>query len=442
MSKEVLTLVMLGGLLLGVLSGYYLAVPIALVSLLVGYLLFGDAVGTIVYERLYAIYYNYILAAIPLFIFMGIMLEKAGIAEKLYDALFLVLGGLRGGLALTTVVVGTVLAACVGVIGASVTMLATMSLPSMMKRGYDKSLSAGSVCAGGSLGVLIPPSTYLILYGSVSYLSVGKLFMGAFVPGFLLCGLYCTYIAVRCVLQPMVGPAIPREERASVPTLAKLKLFFTTLLPVAVLIMSVLGVIFLGIAPPTEAAAVGASVATLLAVAYRKLTWRVFRETAMTTMRMTSMILLIGGASYIFTGVFIRGGAGNVVESFVLAAPFGRWGAFAVSMFIVFMLGFFIDPIGIIFIITPLLVPLAPALGFNEIWFAIMIIVNLQMALMTPPFAVSIFYLRGAADPSLGVDTAAIIRGVAPFVVLVALSLVILTIFPVLITWLPDMMIR
>ena len=439
-SPELVTLLLLLGVLLGVMTGYPLALVIGGIGLVIGFLAFGPTVVNILYYRVYNNITNYTLLAVPLFIFMGIMLERSGIAERLYDALYLWLGGVRGGLALTTLIIGTVMAACVGIIGASVTMLAVVGLPAMVKRGYDKSLAAGSVCAGGTLGILIPPSIMLVVYGPMALISVGKLFMAAFVPGFVLSALYCLYVFIRCNIQKDLAPAIPLAER-QVPFAQKTWKLATSLLPAALLIVSVLGVIFFGIAPPTEAAAVGALVATLLAAAYRKLTWRVLRESAHETFKLTSAVLLIAAASFAFTGVFLNAGCGNVVEAFILATPGGRWGAFAVIMFVCFILGMFIDWMGIIFIIVPIVTPVAPVLGFDPLWFAMMIVVNLQMSFMTPPFAYAIFFTRAAAPPELGISTDDIIRGVLPFVALIVVGLFLCIAFPEIILWLPSKMI-
>ncbi|MBA7681516.1 C4-dicarboxylate TRAP transporter large permease protein DctM [subsurface metagenome] len=369
------------------------------------------------------------------------MLQRSGIAERMYSALYVWLSGFRGGLAIITVLIGTILAACVGVIGASVSMLSLMALPAMLKRGYSKSLASGSVCAGGTLGQLIPPSILLVIYGPMATISVGKLFMGAIFPGLVLSGLYCSYIALRCLIQPKIAPVVPPEERA-VPLIKKVTAVTTSLIPPALLILAVLGTIFLGIAPPTEAAAVGAFAAIVLAIAYRRFSWQILKETMLHTLRITSMILLIGGMSYAFVGVFLSAGGGDAVADLILDAPFGRWGAFAVIMLIVFILGFFIDIIGIIFIIVPIISPLVLILGFDPVWFAIMINVNFQMAYMTPPFALAIFYLRGSASPELGVTMTDIIRGVFPFVGLIFIGLGLFVAFPDIILWLPGMMIK
>ena len=440
-SPELATIIMLVGVLFGVLLGYPIAIPVGALALIVGYIFFGDAVFKLLYMRVYGLVTNYILLAIPLFIFMGNMLERAGVAERMYDALYLWLSGLRGGLAIVTVLIGTVLAACVGIVGASVTMLSLIALPAMVKRGYSKSLATGAVAAGGTLGTIIPPSVLLIIYGPMASVSVGKLFFGAFLPGFILSGLYCSYILLRCYIQPSIAPPVPLEER-QVPFIKKTKMLAASLLPPAILILAVLGAIFFGVAPPTEAAAVGAFAATLLTIAYRRFKWKVLKEAMSQTLKISGMIYLIGGLAYAFVGVFIMAGAGGVVEDLVLATPGGRWGAFAVIMFIIFILGFIIDIIGIVFIMIPIVAPLAPAMGFDPVWFGLMIIINLQMAYMTPPMAITIFYIRGAAPPELGVTTADIIRGVAPFCGLIMICLGLCVAFPQIILWLPGMMVK
>ncbi len=440
-SPVLITIIMLGGLVVTVMTGFPLAMPIGTVALVVGFLAFGPSVFDLIYQQIFSILHNYVLLALPLFIFMGVVLEYSLLAEKMYDALFLILSGLRGGLAIITVLLGTIIAACVGVVTASVTMLTALALPSMVKRGYDKSVAAGVICAGGSLGILIPPSVMLVIYGPMARISVGKLFMGAFMPGFLLAALYVFYLLVRCWLKPNLTPTIPAEERA-VPALYKVRLFAVSLVPPIFIILSVLGTIFLGIAPPTEAAAVGAFASLVLTIVYRRLTRRVFVNILRETLIVSSMVMFIGAASVAFTGVFLKGGGGQIVQNTVLATPGGRWGVFAMVMFIYFILGFFIEWIGIFFIMVPVLAPLAPMLGFDPVWFGIMICVNLQTSFLTPPYAFAIFVLRGVAPPELGVTTADIIRGVIPYVLLILVGLALCVVFPEIILWLPEKMIK
>ena len=440
-SPEILTIAMLGGLIVTVLSGYPLALPIGAIALLVGYLAFGGSVFGIIYQQVFSILHNYVLLALPLFIFMGVTLEYSGIADRMYDALFLILSGFRGGLAIITVLLGTVLAACVGVITASVTMLTTLSLSSMVKRGYDHSIATGAICAGGTLGILIPPSVMLVIYGPMARISVGKLFMAAMFPGLILSGLYITYIAVRCFFQPKLAPVVPVEERA-VPTTYKVRLLFTAALPPIFIILAVLGSIFAGIAPPTEAAAIGGFAALVLTAAHRRLNWPTLKNILLRSLNISCMVMLIGAMSVAFTAVFIKGRGGEVVQAAVLAAPGGRWGAFAAVMLMYFILGFFIEWIGIFFIMVPILAPLAPILGFDPLWFGMMICVNLQMSFLTPPYAFAIFVLRGVAPPELGVTTAEIIRGVIPYIIIIIVVLGLCVAFPAIMLWLPAQMIK
>jgi len=439
---ELVTFIMLGGILVGVLVGYPLAMVVGGIGIVMGILLFGvDISLQLIYQRLFELINNYILLAVPGFIFMGIMLGYSGITERMFSAMYLWLSGFRGGLAVITILIGTILAACVGIIGASVTALAIIALPEMIKRGYSKSLACGAVCAGGTLGILIPPSIMLVVYGPMASLSVGKLFFGAFLPGFMLSAMYCIYITIHSFVQPHIAPPVPLAERA-VPWGKKIYELVISLIPPGVLIMGVLGSIFFGIAAPTEAAAVGALVATLLAVVYRKFSFQILKDTATESVKVTGMVLLIGATAYAFVGVFMRAGGGDIVKELILGAPGGKWGIFAIIMFIVFLLGYFIDWLGILFIVVPIITPVGEALGFDKLWFAMMICVNLQTSFLTPPFAYAIFYLRGAADPSLGVQTGHIIRGVIPYIIIILIGLGLLITFPQIILWLPGQMIR
>jgi tripartite ATP-independent transporter DctM subunit len=440
-SPGTVTIIMMCAFIGGVLTGYPLAIVTGGAGIVIGFLLFGDTVFNIVYMQMFGILANYILLALPLFVFMGIMLGQSGIADRMYGALYLWFGGFRGGLAITTVLLGTILAATVGIVAAAVTMLTLVALPSMVKRGYDKSLATGACCAGGSLGILIPPSTLLIVYGPMARISVGKLFFGAFAPGLLLSVLYCTYIAVRCLLQPGIASSVPAEER-KVSFLRKTGMLLTSMAPTAILIMGVLGTIFFGVAAPTEAAAVGAFVATILALAYGRLNWSVLKEAGLQTVKVSGMIFLIAACSVAFTAVFLRAGGGEVVQDVILSVPFGRWGAFAIIMFICFLLGYVIIDLGIIFIMVPIITPIFATLGFDPVWAAIMVNVNLQMSYMTPPMAVAIFFVRGTAPPELGITMGDIVRGVIPFVVLIMVGLGLCAAFPEIITWLPSLMIR
>ena len=439
LSPEVITLLMFGTLVVGVLTGFPLAIPIGGVGVITGFLLFGPTSFDLIYSRVYSTVTSYGLMAVPLFVFMGNMLEKSGIAEKMYKALYLWFGGFRGGLAIVSIIIGTVMAASVGIIAASITMLTLVALPAMVDRKYDKGLATGAICAGGSLGILIPPSIMLIIYGPVARISVGKLFMAAFVPGLTLSVLYIIYIAIRSYFQPHLAPAVPAEDRTE--TFAKKTLLvLQTVAPTAVLILSVLGAIYFGIAAPTEAAAVGAVVATLLTLAYKRLTLKVLLDVSLGTIKLAGMVLLIASCSTTFVSVFLSAGGGEVVEGFILGFPGGKWVVFAMIMVITFFLGAFIDWIGIIFVMVPILAPIVIKLGFDPLWFAMMIIVNLQMSFLTPPFAYAMFFLKGAAPPELGISTSDIIRGMIPYVFIVIIVLGLMIAFPQLVLWLPSTM--
>ncbi len=440
LSPQVATIIMFGGILVLVMFGFPLGFVTGTLALGVGFTVWGFGVGDVIYQRMFGFITTYVLLALPLFVFMGTMLEYSGITERLYDVLYVWLGGFRGGLAVVTVVLGTIIAATVGVIAASITMLTIVALPSMLKRGYSKSLAAGAVTAGGILGILIPPSIMLILYGPMAGVSVGKLFMGAMGPGFTLSALYISYISIRSFIQKDVAPPVPVEER-QVPFITKSYRLLVALVPTAVLILAVLGVIFLGVAPPSEAAGVGAFASILLVAAYRRFSWRVLKQAALTTLVTSGYCALLLAMAVAFVSVFIGVGGQEVVTQMLLAVPGGKWGVFFAIMFIVFMLGMFIDWIGIILLMVPILIPVTRELGFDQVWFGIMICVNLQMAFMTPPVASGIFITKGACKPEWGVTMGDVMRGTVPFVGLVMIGLVLFAIFPQIVTWLPSQMI-
>ncbi|MBN1151714.1 MAG: TRAP transporter large permease subunit, partial [Dehalococcoidia bacterium] len=344
-SPQQLTVVMFGLLVLFVMLGYPLAFVLGGTGLGVGFLMMGRPMFEIAYLRMFGAITEYTFLAVPLFVFMGLMMERSGVSDGLFDALHLWLGRFRGGLAIATILLGTLVAATVGVIAASVTMLGLIGMPAMLKHGYSKELAAGAVCAGGSLGILIPPSVMLVLYGPMANISVGKLFMAAFMPGFMLSGLYCAYIAIACLLKPDLAPAATEESRA-VPFLDKTKLLVVSLFPPVILILAVLGSIFFGVAAPTEAAAVGALASMLMCMAYRKLTFRNLWDSLIGTARVAGMAFMVVIGAAIFTAVFIKGGGTKVVAEAILSAPGGRWGAFFLIMFVAFILGMFIDWIG------------------------------------------------------------------------------------------------
>ncbi len=432
---------MLGGVFTLVLTGFPIAFVIGSVAFIVGILVFGPTTTYhILYSRFYDLSLNYPYLAVPLFTFMGVILQHSGITKDLYESLYESLGRLRGGLAIVTVVFGTILATCLGVIAASVTILTLIALEPMLSRGYNKSLAAGTIVASGTLGILIPPSIMLVVYGPQAGISIGQMFMGAVFPGLMLALGYVAYVGIRCYLNPAMGPAIPADQIAPF-SMKKLWRLLKSLVPPIMLILAVLGTIFSGIAPPTEAAAIGCLASILLAVAYGKFSIKLLKHASLETLRVSSFVVMIAALCYAFVGVFMSAGSGEVVSQLILAVPGGKWASFAMIMLIVFLLGLFIEWIGIVFIIVPIFSPILAQLGFNPLWAGMMICINLQMAFQTPPMAMSIFVLKGSAPPELGLTMSDIIKGVIPFVLIIMLVLLLCTIFPEIITWLPEKMI-
>ena len=441
LSAELVAFLMLGGVFTLVLTGFPIAFVIGSVAFIVGILVFGPTTTYhILYSRFYDLSLNYPYLAVPLFTFMGVILQHSGITKDLYESLYEVLGRLRGGLAIVTIVFGTILATCLGVIAASVTILTLIALGPMVSRGYDKPLAAGSIVASGTLGILIPPSIMLVVYGPQAGISIGQMFMGAVFPGLLLAFCYIAYVLIRCWLNPELGPSIPADQLTPF-SMSKLWRLLKSLVPPILLILAVLGTIFSGVAPPTEAAAVGCLAAVLLAVAYGKFSFSLLKHASMETLRVSAFVVMIAALCYAFVGVFMSAGSGDVVSETILAIPGGKWASFAMIMLIVFLLGLFIEWIGIVFIIVPIFTPILAELGFNSLWAGMMICINLQMAFQTPPMAMSIFVLKGSADPELGLTMADIIKGVVPFVLIIMFVLLLCTIFPQIITWLPEQMI-
>jgi len=386
----------------------------------------------LVVERIYGTMSNYGLVPLPLFIFMGHMLDRSGIAADLLRAMQAVLGRLAGGLALAVTLLGVVLAASTGIIGASVALLGTLALPAMIEDGYQPELAVGTVAAAGCLGILIPPSIMLVLMSEPMQLSVGDLFLGALLPGLLLSGLYLTYLGIVCGLRPDLAPPSPHPA----PSGARAWLgVLWALLPPLGLIVAVLGSIFFGIVSPSEAAGIGAMGATLLAVSKRKLDLKTVRAVSHATARTTSFIFAIFLGATCFS-VVLRGlGGDEVIESAITSLPFGATGTVACLMGVVFVLGFFLDWIEITLIVLPLVEPITGALGIDKLWFTVLVAVCLQTSFLTPPVGFALFYLKGVAPP--GVELHHVYRGIVPFVLLQLAGLTAIFLFPALVTWLP-----
>ena len=377
---------------------------------------------------------NYSLVAVPFFVFMGVMLEKSRLAEDLLETMGILFGKLRGGLAISVVVVGTLLAASTGVVGASVVTMGVLALPVMLKYNYDKGLASGVVAASGTLGQIIPPSIVLIILGDQMGISVGDLFLGAVFPGLILSGLFIVWIICLAFTRPTDVPALPESARRLAKGTLLLRVA-TTMLPPLLLIVIVLGTIFAGIATPTEAGAMGALGATLLASVNRRLNWTSLRGVLDQTVKLTSMVFLILLGATAFTMVFISLKGPVLVEDVLVNLPGGNIGFLIFTMLVIFVLGFFIDFIEITFIVIPVIVPIALKLGIDPLWFAVLIAVNLQTSFLTPPFGFALFYLKGVAPPA--VRTVDIYRGIIPFIAIQLLTLVLLWFFPEIVTWLP-----
>jgi tripartite ATP-independent transporter DctM subunit len=386
-------------------------------------------------ERIFGIMSNYVLLAVPFFIFMGIVLERARLAEDLLTTIGKLLGALRGGLALGVVFVGALLAAATGVVGASVVAMGSISLPVMLKYGYDKRLSSGIILASGTLGQIIQPSIVLVVLADQLGVSVGALFLGALVPGLMLAGMYAVYATGVAIFRPEQAPALPFEVRdISRHELARQVVL--VLMPPLVLILLVLGSIFAGIATPTEAGAVGAVGAIALAAARRRLTFSVLRDAARETTKLTTMVIFLLIGSTMFALVF-RGLYGDIwIEQMLTNLPGGAIGLLIVANLIIFVLGFFLDFFEIAFIIIPLIAPAARLLGIDLVWFGVMIGMNLQTSFLTPPFGFALFYLRGVAPPEI--RTSDLYRSVVPFIVIQLIGLGLVLLFPELVTGLLD----
>jgi tripartite ATP-independent transporter DctM subunit len=403
-------------------------------------------------NRLYAIMINTTLIAVPLFVFMGVMLERSRVAENLLDTMALLFGPLRGGLGISVTVVGMLLAASTGIVGATVVTMGLLSLPTMLKRRYDPAVAAGTICASGTLGQIIPPSIVLVLLGDVlsaayqqaqldmgifspETVSVGDLFVGALIPGLLLVSAYIGYLLLLALLRPHAVPTIPAAERPRHDLRFWLRVLHV-LLPPLLLIVAVLGSILFGYATPTEAAGVGAVGALALAASHRRLTLATLHAVVRQTTIVTSMVFFIFIGAALFSLVFRGFGGDEAVTDLLTGLPGGVVGAVALVMLVMFLLGFILDFIEITFVVVPIVGPVLLAMGLDPVWLGVMIAINLQTSFLTPPFGFSLFYLRGVAPAA--VSTLQIYRGVAPFILIQLLMLAALAWFPGLATWLPD----
>jgi len=430
---EIWALVMFAVLFLFLLIGFQVAFTLGAVAFAFGAIFLGLDFFNLLPLRIWGIMTNFTLLAVPLFVFMGVILEKSGIAEELLETMGRLFGRVRGGLAISVVAVGALLAATTGVVGASVVTMAVIALPAMLKHGYAPTLASGTIAASGTLGQIIPPSIILILLGDVIGVPVGQLFIAAAVPGMMLVFAYMAYIGFIAWRHPELAPAIETQEDDKNLALQVLK----SLLPPLALVLAVLGSIFFGIASPTESAAVGAMGAMILALLNRKLNLANLQDALQQTTRLTSMVFLILIGATAFGLVFVGMGGDKLIFDIFNTLPGGKWTFLIVSMLLIFVLGFFLDFIEICFIVVPIIAPVAIHMGLDPLWFALLIALNLQTSFLTPPFGFSLFYLKASA-PSLELTT--IYRGIVPFIVIQVVVLGLLIGFPEIALWLPGMM--
>jgi tripartite ATP-independent transporter DctM subunit len=432
--EQIASIVMMACMLVMVIGGVHLAFVLIFLAVVFGLIFQGPMIFSLAMFQIFDVMQSEIMVAVPLFVFMGLLLDKSGVAEKIFQSLYEVFGPVRGGLAIATVVTCAVFASCTGVIAATVSTMTLLAVPPMLKRKYDKGLATGVVCAGGSLGILIPPSVMLIMYGPMANLSVAKLFAAALFPGLLLALLYILYIVVLCVVFKNTAPAISAEEMETTRP-GRYKRAALNMLPAVFLVASVLGLIIAGVATPTEGAGMGALAAMGLTALNKELTLKNLKAAMEGTLLITAMVMFIIIFSGIYNSVFLFLGGGTLIKGALLALPFGKWFVLFLMMFILFLGGFFISWQGLLYIVIPIFIPVVTALGFDPLWFAILVCLNLQMSLLTPPFAYSIFFVKGVAPPE--VTTWDIYRGVMPFVGVQALAVVICILYPEIVLWLP-----
>lgn len=437
MGNESIVLLMFILLIASVLMGVPVAFALGGIATVAGMLLFGPDILYQFTISTWGVMKMYSLLAVPLFVFMGSILANSGIAERLYKSLSLLLGNFRGGLAVTTVIICVFFGACTGVIGAAVITMALIAMPGMLSRGYSNELTAGTITAGGCLGMVIPPSIMLIIYGSESGASIATLFTGAVIPGVLLGFSYAAYIAIRCYINPALGPTVSAADRARHSQKGIYWMLVTSIMPMFILILLVLGSIMYGIAAPSESASLGAIGALILCAGYRKLSLAVLKESFIVTLRITSMVVFIVlGAKYYISVFFRLGGHRCVIDAvnYLNLAPFTLLLALLV---IVFILGMFMDWIGLMMVFIPIFNPIILKLGYDPIWYGLIFCLVMCISLLTPPFAYAIFYLKGVSPPEMRLES--MYKGVFPFVAIHTALVVLVFLFPQIVLWLPSL---
>ncbi|QID16568.1 TRAP transporter large permease subunit [Nitrogeniibacter mangrovi] len=447
MNIEELTYIMFGSLLVLLMLGLPLAFVTGGLGVVFVYLIGGQVMVNIIPSRIFPMMTNSDLAAIPLFIFMASMLERAGLIEEMFDVIYQWMGGLRGGLAAATIIASTILAAMVGVIGAAVVTMGIIALPAMLKRNYDPQIAIGSIMAGGTLGILIPPSILAILYAVVAQQSVGELYLGSLVPGLMLSGMYVAYVLIRTWLRPSMGPAVPVEERITLG--AKFRLLLKLIAPL-ILVVLVLGLLFAGIATPVEAAGIGSFGAIIVAIMHGRFDLVALKEASVSTVKASAMVLWIIFGASIFVGFYILQGGQEFISDAILGTGLSPYGILFLMMVLLVILGMFLDWVGILLLAVPIFVPIIKSLTFDglfgmppvpgdkvALWFGVIYLVNMQMSFLSPPFGYALFYIRGVAPESISMAT--IFKSSLVFLGLQALGLLLCILIPGIVTWLPSL---
>ncbi len=446
MTDPQIALLMLGLFIFIIMLGFPIAFTLMAMGVGFGYYayfrpgqdFFDNRVFYLLTQNTFSIMNNDVLVAVPLFLFMGYVIERANILDQLFHSLRISLRRIPGSMAVAALVTCALFATATGIVGAVVTLMGLLAFPAMLKAGYDEKISAGLICAGGTLGILIPPSIMLIVYSATAAVSVVKLYAAALVPGFILAGFYIGYVIVRAALNPKLMPKLSREEVAEIGFVATVLLLLKAFFPLAVLILSVLGAILFGLATPTEAAAVGAFGGMVLAAAYRALSWPRLKEAVFLTARTSAMVCYLFVGSWTFSSVFSYLGGEGVIKEFVLGLDLGTVGFLLMSQLIIFLLGWPLEWSEIIIIFVPIFLPLLPHFQVDPIFFGVLVALNLQTSFLTPPMAMSAYYLKGIAPPHI--QLAAIFRGCLQFLVFVFVTMLLVYVFPATYEWLPNLL--
>ena len=436
--KVVLIGLLFGLMVVGLVLGQELAFVLGGAGVLIGAIAMGDSGITIAMTKIYDQMQSYSMVAIPMFVLMANFLTQSKVADGLFESVRYLFGPVKGGLGLAVILVSTVFAATTGIVGASVVTMGMLSLPILLRSGYKPSLACGMVCAGGSLGILIPPSIMLVSMGSYAEVSVGKIFFAAIIPGLSLSLGYIIYIMIVTRIHPDWGPAMSEAELAEMPLKKRITGSLVNLIPPLILIFAVLGSIFGGIATPTEAAGVGALFALILAICYKQFSLKMLYESLIDTAKTTAMVFIILFGAAAFTGVFMSLDGDQIISNWVLGMGIGKWGAFAIMMVIVFILGMFIDWLGIVMIVFPIFLPIMDQFGFDRLWLVAITAVLLQTCFMTPPFGFALFYVKGILPDTVKIQE--VYKGVIPFILIIIVVTVLCAVFPQLVTWLPTTM--